>query len=175
MARIPMTSGFVLIPEGKYTFRIYDATYDEEFGKIEVNLVTAQGLTHKERFSLKDANDEWNDKALNAFSYFAKTALNDFSREDVDPEELINHYIRAEVVHSDAQPNKNNPNGKPIVFANLGDKWTADGFDETPTEKALNLGRGNNTSKSTSTSKPQTTTESKPSGSTGLDLNALLG
>lgn len=27
MARIPMTSGFVIIPEGEYVFRIYDATY----------------------------------------------------------------------------------------------------------------------------------------------------
>ena len=32
MARIPMTSGFVIIPEGEYVFRIYDATYDEDFG-----------------------------------------------------------------------------------------------------------------------------------------------
>ena len=31
MARIPMTSGFVIIPEGEYVFRIYDATYDEDF------------------------------------------------------------------------------------------------------------------------------------------------
>ena len=29
MARIPMTSGFVLIPEGTYVFRIYDVSYDE--------------------------------------------------------------------------------------------------------------------------------------------------
>ena len=35
MARIPMTSGFVIIPEGEYVFRIYDATYDEDFGRIE--------------------------------------------------------------------------------------------------------------------------------------------
>ena len=41
MARIPMTSGFALIPEGTYVFRIYDAKYDEEFGKIEVKLVNA--------------------------------------------------------------------------------------------------------------------------------------
>ena len=32
MARIPMTSGFTLIPEGTYVFLIYDAKYDEEFG-----------------------------------------------------------------------------------------------------------------------------------------------
>ena len=34
MARIPMTSGFTLIPEGEYVFRIYDVQYDEEFGKL---------------------------------------------------------------------------------------------------------------------------------------------
>lgn len=72
MARIPMTSGFTLIPEGTYVFRIYDATYDEEFGKIEIKLVNAAGMTHTERFSIKHKNDELNEKALNAFSYFAK-------------------------------------------------------------------------------------------------------
>ena len=172
MARIPMTSGFMLIPEGEYVFRIYDAVYDEEFGKIEVKLVTAQGLTHTERFTLKDANDEWNEKALNAFSYFAKTALNDFSREDVDPEELIDHYIRAEVTHSDPQPNRNDPS-KTVVFANLGDKSPADGFDETPTDKALTLGKGN------TASKPQTTApkaQATPTAAkSGLDLDSLLG
>ena len=67
MARIPMTSGFVIIPEGEYVFRIYDATYDEDFGRIEIKLVNAQGATHTERFSIKDKNDEYNEKALNAF------------------------------------------------------------------------------------------------------------
>ena len=75
MARIPMTSGFTLIPEGTYVFRVYAATYDEEFGKIEVKLVNAAGMTHTERFSIKDKNDEMNEKALNAFSYFAKTVM----------------------------------------------------------------------------------------------------
>ena len=86
MARIPMTSGFVIIPEGEYVFRIYDATYDEDFGRIEIKLVNAQGATHTERFSIKDKNDEYNEKALNAFSYFAKTAMNDYTMEDIDPE-----------------------------------------------------------------------------------------
>ena len=75
----------MVIPEGTYVFRIYDATYDEEFGKIIVKLVNAQGVTHTERFSIKDQNDEINEKALNAFSYFAKTVMNDFTLEDVDP------------------------------------------------------------------------------------------
>lgn len=175
MARIPMTSGFVLIPEGEYVFRIYDASYDEEFGKIEVKLVTAQGLTHTERFSLKDANDEWNEKALNAFSYFAKTALNDFTREDVDPEELIDHYIRAEVVHSEPMSNRNDPT-KTVTFANLGDKSPAEGFDETPTDKALTLGKSNSVSKPQATTpKPQAQAQAATPKTGGLDLDSLLG
>lgn len=140
MAKVPMTSGFMLIPEGEYVFRIYDVKQDETFGKIIVKLVNAQGMTQIERFSLKNQNDEWNEGALNAFSYFAKNALNDFTREDVEPKELIDHYIRAEVVHSDPIPNRKDPS-KTIVFANLGDKSPADGFDTEPMKRALTLGK----------------------------------
>ena len=54
MARIPMTSGFTLIPEGEYVFRIEDVKYDESFGTLEVKLVTDNGMKHTERFSLMD-------------------------------------------------------------------------------------------------------------------------
>lgn len=168
MARIPMTSGFVLIPEGTYVFRIYDAKYDEEFGKIEVKLVTAQGMTHTERFSIKDNNDELNEKALGAFSYFAKTAMNDFSLEDIDPAELIDHYIEAEVIHTKLPSNKD-PN-KTVTFTNLGDKSPADGFDEDPVARAMTLGKGKST---TPTAKSAQKPTSKPTG--GFDIDALLG
>ena len=124
MARIPMTSGFTVIPEGEYVFRIYDVQYDEEFGKLTVRMVTADGLKHDERFSLKDSNDQPNEKALNAFSFLAKTALNDFSVTDIDHTDLIGHYLRAEVVHT-VQPNRNDPT-KNVTFANLGNKSPAD-------------------------------------------------
>lgn len=168
MARIPMTSGFVLIPEGKYVFRIYDAKYDEEFGKIEVKLVNAQGATHTERFSIKDSNDEFNEKALNAFSYFAKTAMNDYTLEDVDPEELIDHYICAEVIHTQVPSNKD-PN-KMVTFANLGDKSPADGFDTEPVARALTIGRGDK-AKAATAPKPTAQSNTKK----GLDLDSLLG
>lgn len=174
MARIPMTSGFVLIPEGTYVFRIYDAKYDEEFGKIEVKLVTAKGMTHTERFSIKDSNDEPNEKALNAFSYFAKTAMGDFELEDIDPAELIDHYIEAEVIHTKLPSNKD-PN-KTVTFANLGDKSPADGFDEEPVARAMTLGKDGKDGKGSKTApaaKPAQKSTSKPTG--GLDLNSLLG
>ncbi len=163
MARIPMRGGFTLIPEGEHVFRIYAAKYDEEFGKIEIKLVNAQGATHTERFSIKDANDEYNEKALNAFSYFAKTALNDYTLEDVDPEELVDCYIRAEVVHTQLPSNKD-PN-KMLTFANLGDKAPADGFDTEPAPRALTLGKDN----------ADSTPKQKPAPKKGLDLDSLLG
>ena len=175
MARIPMTSGFMVIPEGTYVFRIYDASYDEEFGKIIVKLVNAQGATHTERFSIKDQNDEINEKALNAFSYFAKTAMNDFTLDDVDPEELIDHYIRAEVVHTQL-PSRKDPT-KNVTFANLGDKSPADGFDTEPVGRALSMtgGEGDTAPRQ----KPQTQATQTPAPAAepkkGLDLDALLG
>lgn len=172
MARIPMTSGFTLIPEGTYVFRIYDATYDEDFGRIEVKLVTAQGMTHTERFSIKDKNDEYNEKALNAFSYFAKTAMNDYALDDVDPEELIDHYIEAEVVHTQLPSNKD-PN-KTVTFANLGDKAPADGFDTEPVARALTIGRGNAGSNPAPAAPKQKAAAPATPAAKGLDLDSLL-
>jgi len=174
MARIPMTSGFQLIPEGEYVFRIYDATYDENFGRIEIYLVTAQGQTLTERFSIKDDNDEMNNKALNAFSYFAKTAMNDFDMDDVDPEELVGHYIRAEVVYK--QGTKPMKNGKFGTFANLGDKSPADGFDTEPCERAKTLSRADRlafAAKREAKKAVSATTPAQPQKS--LDLDDLLG
>ena len=166
MARVPMRDGFMPIPAGTYVFRIYDTAYDEDYGKIQVKMVTAQGMTHVERFSIKDKNDELNDRALAAFSYFAKTALNDFDRqEDVDPEELIDHYIGAEVVHNIVPSNKD-PN-KSMTFANLGDKFPADGFDTEPTARSLSMGREK-------AAEPKEEVEPAKAVST-IDLDALLG
>lgn len=177
MARIPMTSGFTLIPEGTYVFRIYDAKYDEEFGKIEVKLVNAAGMTHTERFSIKDKNDEMNEKALSAFSYFAKTAMGDFSLEDIDPEELIDHFICAEVVHTKLPSNKD-PN-KTVTFANLGDKSPAEYFDTEPVARALSLSRENGGAKNTAaapkTAAPVQQTAPAAQPKKGLDIDALLG
>ena len=167
MAMIPMTSGFTLCPKGVQVFRIYKVEYNEEFGKLTIHLVNAQGITHQERYSLMSANGEMNEKACAAFSFFAKTALNDFTLEAVDPATLVNRYIKADVVHTET-PNRNDPN-KMMTFANFGDKWVADGFDTTPVPKALTLGSDINVG---STPVAQPTQEAAPT--TGLDLNALL-
>ena len=137
MARIPMTGGFQIMPEGEQVLKITAAEYDEDFGKAIFTLANAKGQTCQERFSLLMQDGSPNEKALGAFSFFAKTALNDFDIEDVDPVELIGHYIKAEVIHNKVPSNKD-PN-KTMTFINLGSKSPADGFEEAPAPKAPGL------------------------------------
>ena len=170
MATIQMTnSNFTVCPEGRHIFRIYKVDFNPDFGKVVVYMVNAQGITHRENFGLMRADGSMNEGACNAFSFFARTALNDFSREAIDHTELVNRYIGAEVVHT-VQPNKNDPT-KNVTFANLvGEKWVAEGFDSAPVAKALTLG--------TETDAPKAVApvvEETPAPTTGLDLNALLG
>jgi hypothetical protein len=131
MARIPMTGGnYQQIPEGEQVLKVTKAEYDDEFGKIIITLQNVKGLTCQERFSILNEDNTPNEKALNAFSFFAKTVMNNFEMEDVDPEELVGHYLRAEVIHNKVPSNKD-PN-KMMTFVNLGNKSPADGFDGEP-------------------------------------------
>lgn len=157
MANITLSGGFKVCPEGKHIFRIYRVDYNPDFGRVMVYLVNAQGDTHIERFSLMSQNGEMNDKACNAFSFFAKTALNDFKLTEIDHNDLVNHYIGGEIEHT-SQPNRNDPS-KTVTFANITGKWVAEGFDTNPVPKALALG---------------TNPETPPAPKGEVDLNSLL-
>lgn len=74
---IGLSEGFTLIPEGTHVFKITAVNYKEAFGKLEITMQTQSGAKHIERFSLLKTDGSPNEGALNAFSYFAKTALND--------------------------------------------------------------------------------------------------
>lgn len=133
MARIPMTGGFQIMPEGEQVLKITKAEYDEDFGKAIFTLENAKGQTCQERFSLLNQDGSPNEKAMGAFSFFAKTALNDFDIEDVDPVELVGRFIKAEVIHNKV-PSTKDPT-KMMTFVNLGSENPADGFDGEPAPK----------------------------------------
>lgn len=137
MAKIGLTAGFTLIPKGNHVFKIVEVNYKEDFGKMEIVMQLASGQKHTERFSLLNANGEPNQGGLNAFSYFAKTALNDYTLTEIDHEELIGHYIRCDVDYEEVESNKTP--GKMLKFVRLGDKEPADGYDEvaTPAKKPV--------------------------------------
>lgn len=130
MARISITGGFQIMPEGEQVLKITAAEYDEDFGKAIFTLANAKGQTCQERYSLLNQDGTTNDKAMNAFSYFAKIAMRNDDLEDIDPVELVGRYIKAEVVHNKVPSNKEP--GKMITFVNLGNKSPADGFEGAP-------------------------------------------
>lgn len=163
MAKIGLTEGFSLIPEGTHVFQITEVNYKEDFGKMEVTMKTAKGQKHTERFSLLNQNGEPNQGGLNAFSYFAKCALNDFTLDEIDHEDLVGCFIRCEVTNEEVESNKTP--GKMLKFVRLGDKEACDGYDEVPVAKPAPAAKPAATpAKKESTGKPAR-----------FDLNSLLG
>ena len=163
MAKIALSEGFTVIPEGTHIFKITEVSYKETFGKIEVKMETAKGLKHTERFSLIGKNGQPNEGAMNAFSFFAKTALNNFELTEIDHNDLVGRYMECEVEH-DVQPSNRNPE-KNVTFVRLAEKAPADGFDEAvapaPTAK-----------KTTATAKAATPVTNETGG---FNLDDILG
>lgn len=156
MPRIGLSETWSLIPEGVHVFKITRTNYDEKFGKLEITMKTASGQTHVERFSLIGKNRKPNEGALNAFSYFARAAMNDYETADVDPEELVGRYIRCTVEHEEV-PGKDNPE-KMYKFVRLTDKVPADGYDEPERSRTA----------------PKTSQSAPPKQKTTFDLDSLL-
>ena len=102
MAKMKLSeSTFTLIPEGITTFKVMevdDSKY-EDFGKISVKLQTAKGETHTENFTLQTQKGEVNEGALKAWSYFARTCLNNFQADEIDTQDIVGCYITATVKH----------------------------------------------------------------------------
>ena len=156
MAKIKLSKGeFTPIAEGRHVFKIISSNYDTDFGKLEIGMALANGQRHTERFYFIKNDGEINEGAQNVFSYFAKTALDDFTLEEIDSDDIVGCYIKATVEH-DVQPNKNKP-GQTITFIRLNGFETADDFgNESPLADQLHK------------------TDEKPSSS-GFDLDAILG
>lgn len=127
MAKIKLSEGgFTLIPEGVTTFKVVSVEYNEDFGKMKVNMQTKSGTKHTETFTLLDKNGEVNDGALKAFSYFAKTALNNYELDEIDEQDLVGCYITATVKHEEFESNKTP--GRMLKSVRLNDYTVAAGF-----------------------------------------------
>lgn len=139
MAKIKLTEGgFTLIPEGTYTFRVVEVDDDnyEDFGELIVKMKTENGLTHDERFKLMTADGEVNEGALRAWSYFAKTCLNNFRAEEIDTQDIVGCYITAEVTHREYEAKKGKHKGEMMKAVQLGTYGVATGFDSYDEEDA---------------------------------------
>ena len=124
-------STFKLVPEGVTTFKVVevdDSKY-EDFGKLVVKLQTAKGESHNETFTIVKANGEINEGALRAWSYFARTCLNNFQADEIDTQDIVGCYIKATVKHETYDYVKDGEN-KTGTKARLNDYTTAIGFDK---------------------------------------------
>lgn len=127
-------STFSLIPEGVHILKVMevdDSKY-EDFGKLVVKLQTASGETHNEQFTLLKKNGELNEGALKAWSYFARTCLNNFKAEEIDTQDVVGCYIRATVKHEEFESNKEP--GKMLKSCRLNDYAVASGFKKAKEE-----------------------------------------
>ncbi|MBO5870814.1 MAG: hypothetical protein J6Q89_08705 [Clostridia bacterium] len=129
MAKIKLVdTGFQMIPEGTYIFKVNKVTYDEDFGDMKLELITKNGLKHTERFGLQDKNGEVNEGAMKAFSYTARVLLNNPNLDMIDEQDLVGCYMKATVAHKESAT-VSTKTGKPFVNAVLDDKQAAWGFD----------------------------------------------
>ena len=121
--------GFSLIPEGWHDFKITGVEYDERFGKMEIQLATKSGQKHTERYMLLDNDGEINQGGVNALSFFARVAMNDFQIDSIDHEDLVGKFIRGKIEHKKGtRPNPKT--GKYATFANITEKEPSVGFAE---------------------------------------------
>lgn len=131
MAKIHIgpNTGYTPIPEGPATFKVVAATYDPDFGKVEVELITETGKKQTERFGLLNAQGEVNEGGNNAFGYFSRAILDDFETEDIDIDDLVGRYFTATVKH-DVKPHRDDPT-RTVTWIKLNDIKTAKGFAAT--------------------------------------------
>lgn len=134
MAIIKLSDGgYSLIPEGVTTFKVVkvdDSKY-EKFGKLEVTLQTKEGKTHVERFGLMKSvksKMEINEGAIKAWSYFARTCLNNFQADEIDTQDIVGCYITATVKHETYTKTKGDHAGEEGTTARLNDYTPASGF-----------------------------------------------
>jgi hypothetical protein len=129
MAKIKLVeTGYTMIPEGTYIFKVNKVTYDEDFGDMKIELITKNGLKHTERFGLQTANGEVNEGAMKAFSYTARVLLNNPNLDTIDEQDLVGCYMKATVTHK-TSTTVSTKTGKPFVNVVLDDKQSSWGFD----------------------------------------------
>jgi hypothetical protein len=139
MAKMKLSeSKFKLIAEGTHTFKVMevdDSKY-EDFGKLTVKLQTAKGENHSENFTLLKGNGEINEGALKAWSYFARTCLNNFQADEIDTQDIVGCYITATVKHETYTRTKGENAGTEGTSIRLSDYTTATGFGDSSASAA---------------------------------------
>lgn len=120
MARIQLaeSNGAYITEAGKNVLlKITKCNYDPEYGKVEMTLENEKGETLNNNFGLMAQDGSMNEGALKAFSYFSRVAMGDWGAQDVEDEDLIGKFIRADITMTEGK--KPGKDGKTVSFANI--------------------------------------------------------
>lgn len=135
MGRIKLASNeYALLPEGNYEFTVTNSTYNEQFGKITVTSITDDGKKLVENYQILGNNNTTNDGALRAFSWLARTCMDDEDVEDIDPEDLIGKRFGATIEHQTVE-SKTEP-GKTKTFVKVKERWALSNVIPAPAQTA---------------------------------------
>lgn len=120
MAKINLSESngqFIKEAGKKVLLQITKAQYDQEYGKVEIELKNEKGETVNNNFGLMGNDGSINEPALKAFSYFTRVAMGDWGVQEVEEEELIGNWLRADIkLTKGSKPDKE---GNDIYFANI--------------------------------------------------------
>lgn len=113
MNRIKLNEGFKELEVGNGQLLVISGvSYDDQKDRMRVTFKDRNGGSSSEFYNLftkekvrgkKGLQRVPNEGALTAFSTMAKHALNDWDREDIDPEELVGRYVIANVTYDDVK------------------------------------------------------------------------
>ena len=136
MAKISLSKGgYTPISKGDHVFKIMTSVYDQEFGKLEVEMVTESGQKNTERFYLLRENGEVNEKVQMRLSFFMKAAVNDFDSEEIDTDDIVDCFIIGAVVPTEKQSTKDP--SKTYTNYDISNFRPALGFENAKTEKTV--------------------------------------
>lgn len=144
MAKINLAESngaFINQPGKNVLLVITKAKYDQEYGKVEIVLENEKGEIVNNNYGLLDNDGSINEGALKAFSYFARVAVGDWGRDDIEDEEMIGCFVRCDIEMKEGT--KEGKDGKKMEFANIVKSYmTDDRFDRVKKEKSAKPSTG---------------------------------
>lgn len=139
MAKINLAESngtFISQPGKNVLLVVTKSKYDQEYGKVEMTLENENGEIVSNNFGLIDNDGSINEGALKAFSYFSRVAVGDWGRDDIEDEELIGCFVRADIEMVEGK--KEGREGKKMEFANIAKCFmTNDRFERAKKEKSV--------------------------------------
>lgn len=103
MAKMKIEKGFLLLPEGRYTFKVVECNDEyEKYDTVSYTLQASNGQKVFKNFNFVNADGEVNTISIYYWSKFARACLNNIDADD-EPEiefnELVNCFVSVEVKH----------------------------------------------------------------------------